>query len=310
MNRLLIFTIFWSGICVVNLLNAQDLQNKDYISSGYYQLIYEADIAYLEGNDSLAYVKLQEAEKTCPLLNQSIYNEMDLYSKLLLQNKDFGKAIYYMEKLATEYGAMPVQTFLALEKDSVFANSLLREYPLFKDSVLPAIIQKCNEFYTIIPKELIAELTEMTTADQKIREDSENYTAFHTTDTINSMRFFELVKKGGYPNMKQLGSNNFKLIHGIHTMVMHISDYYNIEEMILQYIRNGECEPDLYGIIIDRKIMMVRGERNQRSLYAAYENTEKEKIIDFAHLDDRRMAVGMPTMEMERKRNELIRPNE
>jgi hypothetical protein len=305
-----------------NLLTAQENCKCDYISSGYYQLVYEADIAYLEGNDKLAFEKLQEAEKTCILLNQFVYEEIELYSKLLLKNKDFDKAIYYIEKLATEYGKMPFNILVSSYQDSILTSNLLAEFPAFNDSILSAIMQKSQEFYTPKVEKIIEDLVDISKSDQEIREkrnlkikakDDPVYIIQKHTDSINAKRFFEIEKLYGFPNMKLYGhsnspaDNNFMLDTVIRALVMHISDHFNIEEMILQYIRNGECSPDLYGAIVDRKIMLVESNENQRSLYAIYDNTRKEQILDFTHLNDRRMAVGMPTWEMQKRRTELMK---
>jgi hypothetical protein len=311
--QFLIFSTFYLGIISIDSLQAQDTCKCDYIESGYYQLVYEADIAYLEGNDSLAYEKLQEAETTCPLLNQIPYQEMNLYSRLLLKNNNFGKALHYMEKLATEYGKVPFNIFSVLDEDSVLTTNLLSAYPTFNDSIVPSLMQKSDEFYTTPEcKQLIAELTEISKADQEIREkrnmkinpeDDPVYILQKQTDTINAKRFFEIVEKQGYPNTKRYG-DDFRMWGKVDALVMHISDHFNIEAMILQYIRDGECQPNLYGIIIDRKTMLIKDKRF--CLYAAYDGTKDDQIIDIAHLDARRMAIGLPTWEMHKKRQELM----
>jgi len=46
MKKKVIFSIICLGIISIHSLYAQDTCKCDYIESGYYQLIYEADIAY------------------------------------------------------------------------------------------------------------------------------------------------------------------------------------------------------------------------------------------------------------------------
>jgi hypothetical protein len=296
---------------IVNLFNAQVETKQNYIASGYYQLVYEADIAHWEGNDNLAYEKLQAAENTCNLLNRFPYREMELYIILLLKNKNLDKVIHYMEKLASEYGKNPYQIHveaggLGKNKDTIFVRNLLAEYPALNDSVLPAIIQKYNEFYTPEREKLIAELKDMSESDQAVRTETnfpESEKNMKETDIQNANRFFEILKKYGYPNLKRYGERNLYMLSN--GMIMHISDHFNIEEMILQYVQAGECEPELYGLIIDRKDFFFRL-RDGKCLYAAYTNTGDDLIIDIDRVDERRMTIGMPTREMERKRNELL----
>ena len=298
-------------------LQAQDSCKCNYIESGYYQLVYEADIAYLEGKDSLAYEKLQKAEQTCPLLNQFPYQEMELYGRLLLKYNNFSKAIYYMEELATEYGKEPFYILAALEKDSILTGNLLLEYPAFNDSILPAIMQKYNEFYTSERKQLAAELTNILNSDQEVRANWEKkskqadstvfFEEMYKTDSLNAKRFFEIVAKYGYPNGKRYGNNfkNMNLSIRIAALIVHISTYFDIEEMILQYVRNGECEPMLFASIIDKGIL--EGKWKKTSLYGVWQNFRDDQIIDILHLDDRRMSIGMPTRAMEKRRNELMK---
>jgi hypothetical protein len=315
MYRFLIFSTFCLGLISLNTLYAQDSCKCDYIASGYYQLVYEAEIAHLEENDSLAYEKLQEAEKTCTLLNQLLSREIELYGMLLLKNKDFGKAIRYMEKLATEYGGMPGYILSPLEKDSVLASNLLAEYPAFNDSILPAILQKRNDFYTPERKQLIAELTDISNSDQAIRADWKTkskgadsaayFAKLNETDSLNAERFFEIVEKQGFPNRKRYGSDprNIQVHGGIHALLMHFYDF-GIEEIILQFVRDGECEPDVFGSIIDKGVL--EGKWKKKSLYATWSNGGDDQIIDVLHVDERRIAIGMPTREMAKRRTELI----
>jgi hypothetical protein len=85
---------------------------------------------------------------------------------------------------------------------------------------------------------------------------------------------------------------------------MHIADY-DIEEIVLQSIRNGECEPVIFGSIIDKDLL--ENKQKKTSLYGTWKNISNDRIIDVLHLNERRIAIGMPTMEMERKRNELLK---
>ena len=316
MRKKIILSFFCLGFISLHLPYAQDTCKCDYIADGYYQMVYEAEIACLEGNDSLAYKKLQEAEQTCPLLNQALSREMDLFGNLLMKNKKFAKAIYYMEKLATEYGAMPYYTLSALN-DSVLRNYLFLQYPTFNDSILPVIRQKCNDFYTPERKQLIAALTDIVNADQAVREDLENkinqsdFIAYRNkmkeTDSINTKRFFEIVEKYGFPNVKLYGFQNSPQL-SVSALLMHNHNNFNLEKMILQAVRERECSPFVFGSFIDKGVLVAR---NKKSLYGTWANAqEDDEIIDVLHIDERRIAIGMPTRAMEKRRMELINKDE
>jgi len=314
MRRSIFFSFWGLYIISLNSLYAQDTCKCDYIISGYYQLVYEAEIAHFEGNDSLAYKKLQEAEQTCPLLNQLPSQEMELYSILLLKNKDFDKAIYYMEKLATEYGGAPGYS-LSVLNDSVLRSDLFLQYPTFNDSILPAIRQKANDFYTPERKQLALELTDILRSDQGVREgwetksklaDAAWIAKLKETDSLNAKRFFEIVEKYGFPCRKLYGYSyqNMRIDTGIRALLMHNYDNFNLERMILQAVRDGECAPDVFGSFIDKGIL--EGNWKKKSLYGTWSNSQDDEIIDVLHLDERRIAIGMPTRAMEKRRTELI----
>jgi hypothetical protein len=67
-------------------------------------------------------------------------------------------------------------------------------------------------------------------------------------------------------------------------------------------VHKGECPPDIYTSIIDRKMM----ETHKNLFYATFNNVPDNRIADIEHLDERRLSIGLPTWEMEKKRNELI----
>jgi hypothetical protein len=300
------------GVFFINILNAQDLQKQNYITSGYYQLVYEADIAYLEGNKDLAFEKLQEAEKRCELLNQFSYGEMEIYSILLFEKGDFSKAIYYMEKLAIEYGREPYLILMAIQDNSVIMNNLLIEFPTFYDTIIADIIQKSENFYTPKRDSLVAILTEMTDKDQLLRQNWEVWTKqpdsakyaqqLNEIDEQNKKDFLEFVEKYSFPNLQLFGLNmkNISMESSIRVMLMHLCENLEIQKIILQNIEHGKCSPLTFASVIDRCLL-----NENKSLYAIYENVKDETIIDILNLNNRRMAIGMPTREMERKKNVL-----
>jgi hypothetical protein len=221
--------------------------------------------------------------------------------------------------LAEEYGREPFSVLSVLERDSVLTSNLLVEYPAFNDSILPAIIQKSNDFYTPERKQLVAELTDILNSDQEVRVNWETkskgadsaafFAKLNETDSLNAKRFFEIVKKYGFPNRKRYGSDfrNIQVYGGIRALLIHFYDF-NIESMILQFVRNGECEPDVFGFIIDKGIL--EGNWKKKSLYGTWTNVKDDQIIDVLHLDERRLAIGMPTREMEKKRDKLLEKRE
>jgi hypothetical protein len=54
-------------------------------------------------------------------------------------------------------------------------------------------------------------------------------------------------------------------------------------------------------------MIATMGKGEKKCLYAGYDNTPDSQFIDIEHLEERRMAVGMPTWEMRKNRIELIK---
>lgn len=298
-----------SFLILIQSIHAQDSTSYNYIESGYYQLIYEADIAYLEGNDDLAFEKLQEAERRCPLLNQLDYQEMDLYATLLMKRKEFDKALHFIDRLATEYGIYP-KTYIDLfyAEDSLL-DELLVEFPDFNDSIFPSILNKKNDFYTPERMALIERLTEMVEKDQNVRigwEDAQKdpiekaalRERMIEVDSLNLIALFDIMDNYGFPNNKMFGDKYLMLD------VLFVHNFYNeiLKEKVLQYIRDGECPPYIYGFMIDRNSLETR----TKFVYGIYDNASDGEIIDIEYIDERRKAIGMPTREMEKMRKKLL----
>ncbi len=313
-NNFLIFAIFL--VYPVLALHGQDNSATDYITSGYYQIIYEASISHLEGNDSLSYKKMQDAEKLCPLINQQEYMELDLYVSLLFKYENFSKALLYMNKLATEYGTL-AQVLIKIENDSLLYTKLLNYYPNFKNSILPNILEKNAAFYTQERKEIIRQLTEIINKDQSVRmklmntietspKDSVAITAIklemHETDRQNQIQFLSIIDQYGFPNTRLIGMNSIFVLHRIRGIVMHFFDNERLEELLIKYVREGKCEPDIYAGFIDKRML----EKRKKHIYGVFSNAKKDQIFDPEYLDRRRVFIGMPTLEMEQKRNKLL----
>jgi len=300
------------------LLSGQNNQkNKyDYIESGYYQLIYEAEIAHLEGNDSLAFAKLQQAESVCPLINQFPYREIELYCRLLMKNGQFNKAIAYMDTLANKYGKFPTDVLIDIGKDENLSKNLLKEVPDFYLTKMPKLLEDSEWYYASLTHDSIINiLTDISAADQNVRMSEEKppfspefIEKMRETDISNYNRLFQFIDKFGFPNTRLFGSANTKMEGRLYELFMHITDHINIQDTILQLVRAGQCPPDLYGIVVNRRMLpnYLREYGKRMFLYDVLSNPKDDDIIDIEHLDERHIAAGLPTRAMNQKRIELL----
>jgi hypothetical protein len=304
MNKNTIIVLIFLAFSVSSLTGQSEHNRKcDYITSGYYQLVYEAEIAYLEGNYSLAFAKLQEAERLCPLISQSHSREIDLYCCLLMQNRQFDKAISYMDTLAVVYGTFPARVSVDLEKDSILAKDLLASKPDFYNKIFPELWTKSESFYTPERDSLVKILNTMSENDQKVRIDTPfNYKKMKQIDSVNKIKLLQIIEKYGFPNLSLYGNKDPYLFSRITAMCVHFWEDKEFGKMLLRFVREGKCEPYIYGFFVDKKML----EKHKKYIFWIFGDIKKGEIKNFKNLNKRRISIGMPTREMEQRRNELI----
>lgn len=276
----------------------------DYIQSGYYNLIYEADIAYLSGDKEVAYKKIKEAEALCKLIEQPIYYEISRYIELLCKQNKFNKATYYITILVREYG----YSIVSFEQKDYFQILCVH---IDWDELKTTLTRLNEEFYSQVDTNLVKELKNMCKEDQAIRKEwnaahtAENLQKMNKTDSINEIRIKEIFDQYGYPNERLIGHNNTLFWPGINTMLMHFQDTVYFPKMLLQFIKNGLCPPTVLGDFIDSQCR-IKTNKN-RFIYGIYNNVTDDEIWDIGNLDKRRQAIGMSTMEMQHHRDSLMK---
>ncbi|MDH6353756.1 uncharacterized protein YdcH (DUF465 family) [Dysgonomonas sp. PH5-45] len=304
----IVFIFLWINVFWVEKAFSDD--RVDYITSGYYQLIYEADEALLDGDEELAFGKYQQAEKVTPLIEQNFYYEMSRYTDLLLKFGQYDNAIHYMNILVSEYGRDP-STFW--NKNATYFASLQEH--INTDSLLLALNQKLDAYYSPERNKLTNEIVQMLSNDVRIRNEvisklknnndseiikDEIFIELQNVDIHNAKRILEIIKDHSFPNLALYGYKNLEKCSGLPALFLHISDKENIKGLFLRNVREGKCSPFVYAIIVDRETMMSE---NPKSYYAAYESID-DQIIDIENLDKRRLAIGMPTRKFQRKKLE------
>jgi len=217
-----LLTLILCAFTITSFAQIQEAIEPNYIESGYYQLIYEADIARLEGNEDLAFEKYEEAERRCPLINQQMYQEIHQYAALLIKHKKFEKAKYYMDKLASEYGEFPVLPLVELDMNS---EELLDDFLSISgedsaQALMQSLDDKINQFYTPDKMDLIEEIADMFEKDQEIREEFNEeikkefpdregiMQKIKEVDERNAERLLEIINEYGLPTRKKWKVND------------------------------------------------------------------------------------------------------
>ncbi|MDR3226410.1 MAG: hypothetical protein LBT56_01905 [Prevotellaceae bacterium] len=313
MNKNTIIVFILLVFSVSSLTGQNEHESKyDYITSSYYQLVYEADVAYLEGNDSLAFAKLQEAERRCPLINQFEHREIELYCCLLMKNRQYEKAIAYMDTLAVAYGSFPFRALAELGKDSILTRDFLINNPDFYNKIFPELLAKRESFYTPERDSLVKNLRAMSEDDQKVRKGMDNkktfnkktfdYKTMYKTDSINKIKLLQIIEKYGFPNASLYVDKDSDLHTRITAMCVHFWKDKEFGKMLLRFVHEGKCGPEVYGFFVDKEML----EEHKKLIFGVFNHTKKKEVKDFKNLNKRRISIGMPTREMEQRRNELI----
>ncbi|GHS86215.1 hypothetical protein FACS1894201_06880 [Bacteroidia bacterium] len=112
----------------------------------------------------------------------------------------------------------------------------------------------------------------------------------------------------GYPisRNKRLSILHIPVIDGaINILTTHFVDSVKIARVspiLLKAIANGNCEPDIYGAMIDKRQQELR----KPVIYGIAVNITPDEIIDYPNLDKRRMSIGLPPLEIAQERNRLL----
>lgn len=277
-----------------NLFAQTDDCKCDYIKD-YYQLVYEAEISYLQNDFNKAYDLLKQAEKNCELLNQPSVYEIPVLAELSLKRGKYEEALYYVELAFTK--GIHVSYF---EDNPEYEG-------ITKIEGWAALKQKSqkiyNEWYSKLNLDLRNELAEMIREDQRVRQGKSQYDEeLREVDDYNETRFKEILAEYGYPNEQIIGNYNIdeKTVNP-DVFAFHIKDIDYFKPMFLEYVRCGKAPVTLYASLIDSY-----DRRNGVFTYGIYSNITPEYIDDYENLDQRRISAGLRPYKMEKLYQKLM----
>jgi hypothetical protein len=222
-----------------------------------------------------------------------------------MKYQQFNKAISYMDTMASAYGEFPFIVLSDLENDTALAKAFSESNPEFFSSVFPALLAKSEAFYTPEKDSLINAINEMGENDQKIRM-SKNFEDYRETDSINYVKLLKIIDKYGFPDARLYGRKNYAIYVKISALIVHQSTKnQNLQEILIMSVREGKCAPSLYGFFVDHKMFNER----KKYIFSTYSGIKDNEIFDLEYLDKRRLFIGMKTVELERRREELLKKN-
>ena len=288
---------------IVLISSCEQKKDCSYIDD-YYQNIYLAEQAYYQENYQLVVDLMDKACMNCEVLNQSEISELYNYAESAARIGDHKKAMtlvrklilsgYNIQQLANNEGFNPLVKTKDWQELEANYNKLHQEY------------------LNGINLELRQKIAEMTKADQYHRRmvnipgmnaDS-IWVLINRTDSLNDLQLKEIIEKYGYPNERIIGGFNIdqqQINPGI--LLFHFHDYDYYTKVLKQQIDEGKAPPKSLGNFVDSYQRRVK--KRQRFIYGIYDNVKEDEIIDYENLDDRRISIGLPPMELKRNIDSL-----
>ncbi len=267
----------------------------DYIKD-YYQLVYRAEISYMQNDFDKAYELLKQAEQNCELLNQHGVYEINILAELSLKKGLEEDVLFYVEKLLNI--GYKIDYF-----ESYPEFDGITEIKGWKELTEKAQ-QIYGDWYSNLNFDLRNELIKMIEEDQRVRIEKDHYDdEMKEVDDYNEKRFKEILAEFGYPNEQLIGNYNIdEKDTDISIFAYHIKDIEYFKPLFLEYIRCGKAPAALYASLVDSQ-----DRRRGMFTYGIYQNVTPEQIEDFENLDERRINAGLRLYKQEKLYRELFR---
>lgn len=278
-------------IAFLILLSCSDNKtaNCNYITD-YYPKIYEAQLNYNQKKYKKAFNLYSEAFESCEPRNTVGRYEMNRYAEI--------SVILEKEKLALDF----------IEK-SIEQGTLLRTYtnnPIFVEvlktdrgkNILANYDVKRAEYLNSLNLELRSEIQKMIKVDQTHLKEQEKRNIIFNKNTKRLVEIFENV---GYPGNDIIGPYNVDFSNSdITILLLHTPDSIRINYFIpklRKYIKEGDCDPQTLGVVIDNLHLF----NDELQTIGTYENREENMISNKKRVNQNRLEIGLPTLEMDKK---------
>lgn len=254
----------------------------NYIS--YYQKVIEIDSVYrLEAQPEVAAKKYKKLFKKYEPKNQNKIEEFGTYLSL---------ADYYGIKFGGKKSLKKLIHFLA---PGAHHNWHKPYYPLFHKYGIDSIEVE-NEIMLWrdgLNKELLDSFSVAMERDQIPRLEN-NYELAEINEKKNYELFKWAFEKYGFPSEQKIGiKGNYERDIHLSTILLHLSDineYDSLENMVLKYVKSGDCPPDFYAYMVDGN----RSYHKQNTLYLKFPSIDE--TIDTIRINKNRKNIGLPSI--------------
>lgn len=255
----------------------------DYISGNYFSNIYKADSLMLQKEYDEALKIYDETFNNFQPFNLPIYYELRQYTKCLYLLDRKKEAKKNLKKLISAYG---------YTRERIQNDIILKE--IWDDKISGQYSSLRSNYLKSVNSSIWEELYSMQDRDQKYRRQNyiQNKSKQDSLDRLNLGRFLEIMNTNGYPNEKIIGTyfNDGRIISP-EVILLHSPDSIRkrILPKILEFVRQGDCNPIVYGRLVDQ--MYLYGGKPQK--FGTYLGSE---MIARDSVELNRKRIGLPSL--------------
>jgi hypothetical protein len=325
--RISIYCNLFFFIVISSQISAQK-KIDDFISFQYYQKVAQAEFFWLTGDLKECYSLLADLDSTSGLI-MGTWKELYSFAELCLMNKNYSKASECIYSLMANYGfslddIKSMHYFRNLKKTSIWKNQknvlthienkFISDTMLYQELMLmlddDQYYRKENDRIRICLK------NDSTNADSLMKISSMNRTIIDNIDSVNYQKLLQIINTKGFPLTASITYHireRQKIYTALAVMLIHFADstkVSHLKPLLLQYIKQGDCPPELLANMLDTYQRM----NNQLYLYGSYANTPIEKIFEFEKIDERIKEIGLPMYDLSKqiaeKRKVLMMPKQ
>ena len=269
----------------------------------YYQTVYKADLEFETKNYKKAFELYQDAFKSCEAKNTSTYNEIGKFTE--------SSAILEKFDITYEYAKKQILNGVELnrfENNDNFSDFLISE---FGQKLVSEYNSLRKEFETNADFELRDELISMRSADQMYRggNGEADWAKQDSIDKVHEVRLIEIFESLGYPTDKIVGPRTMDYPVDIGLFMLHTDDSIRMNYFvpkIKQFVINGTASPRILGTMIDQ-YYLYNDEPQIYGTYQAQGGGYATMIDDLKKVDNNRISIGLPPMELKEKKDSLMR---
>lgn len=292
-NWIILFIIFLIVFsCKSNKqVNENTVVQKETNYIPYYLIMYKADSLYLVNDFEGSYKISDSIFKVFEPLNSDNYAEYGVYLNCAVKSNHLDSI---GEKV--RYGYLHFGNIQTLHKDGYTMYKAVNKAANLTDEEMKDLKMK---YYNSLNLDLRKKMLQMYQDEQTFRLEQKSLEEMDIVDEKNRIDLNQIFKKFGFPKKSLIGSNNaYDVPDGgsiyLNIFFMHQSDSVRAKYLpiLLDGVKKGYCEPEIYAIVYDRDLIL----KGQKQYYGTYtcDGDEVCPLKNPQKIDSIRKTVGLP----------------